>query len=55
MAALDSTHQTIADAQADGTGSAQELLVPVVAMQDLRAAHSIVAADAGHREAVGTP
>jgi transposase len=53
VAAVDSTHQIIVEAQAHGTGSEQELLVPVVAaMTDLLAEHSIIAADAGyHSEA----
>jgi transposase len=53
VAAVDSTHQIIVEAQAHGTGSEQELLVPVVAaMQDVLADHSLITADAGyHSEA----
>jgi transposase len=53
VAAVDSTHQIIVTAQAHGTGSEQELLVPVVvAMQDLLVASSVITADAGyHSEA----
>jgi transposase len=53
VAAVDSTHQIIVEAQAHGTGSEQELLVPVVeAMRDLIEEDSIVTADAGyHSEA----
>lgn len=53
VAAVDGAHQIIVEAQAHGTGSEQELLVPVVtAMRDLLAAHSVITADAGyHSEA----
>ena len=53
VAAVDSTHQIIVEAQAHGTGSEQELLIAVVeAMQDLIEEASIVSADAGyHSEA----
>ncbi len=53
VAAVDSKRQIIVDAQAHGTGSEQELLVPVVvAMKDLLADPSVIAADAGyHSEA----
>lgn len=53
VAAVDSRHQVIVEAQAHGTGSEQELLVPVVeAITDLMTASSLVTADAGyHSEA----
>jgi transposase len=56
VAAVDARHQIIVDAQAHGTGSEQELLVPVVkALQDvpdLLTATSLITADAGyHSEA----
>jgi hypothetical protein len=53
VAAVDDRHQIIVEAQAHGTGSEQELLVPVVvAMRDLLADHSLITADAGyHSEA----
>ncbi len=53
VAAVDSTHQIIVEAQAHGTGAEQELLVPVVtAMQGILASHSLITADAGyHSEA----
>jgi transposase len=53
VAAVDGKHQIIVAAQAHGTGSEQELLVPVVAaMQGILAEHSVVIADAGyHSEA----
>jgi transposase len=53
VAAVDRKHQIIVEAQAHGTGSEQELLVPVVtAVQDLLAEHTIITADAGyHSEA----
>jgi transposase len=53
VAAVDSAHQIIVDAQAHGTGSEHELLVPVVtAIQPLLAPHSLITADAGyHSEA----
>jgi transposase len=53
VAAVDSSHQIIVEAQAHGTGSEQELLVPVVeAMQGLLAEDSLLTADAGyHSEA----
>lgn len=60
VAAVDAKHQIIVDAQAHGTGSEQELLVPVVkamknAMDDahaLLADSSLITADAGyHSEA----
>ena len=53
VAAVDSRHQIIVDAQAHGTGSEQELLIPVVtAMQGMLAPDSVITADAGyHSEA----
>ncbi len=53
VAAVDSAHQIIVDAQAHGTGAEQELLVPVVtAMRDLLTPDSLLTADAGyHSEA----
>lgn len=53
VAAVDGKHQIIVEAQAHGTGSEQELLVPVVtAMKGVLADHSIITADAGyHSEA----
>ena len=50
---VDGTHQVVVEAQAHGTGSEQELLVPVVAaLHDVRAAHTLITADAGyHSEA----
>lgn len=53
VAVVDRKHQIIVAAQAHGTGSEQELLVPVVtAVQPLLAAHTVITADAGyHSEA----
>ena len=53
VAAVDARHQIIVEAQAHGTGSEQELLIPVVqAMQDTLGADSLITADAGyHSEA----
>jgi transposase len=53
VAAVDGKYQIIVEAQAHGTGSEQELLVPVVrAMQDVLATNSMISADAGyHSEA----
>jgi len=53
VAAVDSRHQIIVEAQAHGTGSEQELLIPVVkAMQSILAENSLITADAGyHSEA----
>jgi transposase len=53
VAAVDARHQIIVDAQAHGTGSEQELLLPVVqALQEMLAPTSLVTADAGyHSEA----
>ena len=53
VTAVDSKHQIIIEAQAHGTGSEQELLMPVVtAVQELLAEQTIIAADAGyHSEA----
>jgi transposase len=53
VAAVDSAHQIIVDAQAHGTGSEQELLMPVVnAVKSLRKSDTLITADAGyHSEA----
>ena len=53
VAAVDAKHQLIVEAQAQGTGSEQELLLPVVkAMQDVLAKDTLITADAGyHSEA----
>jgi transposase len=53
VAAVDARHQIIVEAQAHGTGSEQELLIPVVkAMQETLGADSLITADAGyHSEA----
>ena len=53
VAAVDGTHQIIVEAQAHGTGSEQELLVPVVtAVQPLLTTATLITADAGyHSEA----
>ncbi len=53
VAAVDSAHQIIVEAQAHGTGAEQELLVPVVtALQPVLAPTSVITADAGyHSEA----
>ena len=53
VAAVDDQHQIIVEAQAHGTGSEQELLIPVIeAMADLRDDDSLITADAGyHSEA----
>ena len=53
VAAVDAKHQIIVEAQAHGTGSEQELLVPVVkAMKSALADDTLITADAGyHSEA----
>ena len=53
VAAVDAKHQIIVEAQAHGTGSEQELLVPVVkAMDGMRHNDTLITADAGyHSEA----
>lgn len=53
VAAVDAAHQIIVDAQAHGTGSEHELLLPAVsAIQDLLTPTSLITADAGyHSEA----
>jgi transposase len=53
VAAVDGKHQIIVCAQAHGSGSEQEVLIPVVAaMKDVLAEHSVITADAGyHSEA----
>ena len=49
VAAIDSAHQIIVEAQAHGTGAEQELLVPVVeATHALRTADTMITADAGY-------
>jgi transposase len=49
VAAVDGKHQIIVEAQAHGTGSEQELLVPVVeAMKGILAENSVITADAGY-------
>ena len=49
VAAVDARHQIIVEAQAHGTGSKQELLIPVVkALQDTLAEHTLITADAGY-------
>ena len=53
VAAVDARHQIIVEAQAHGTGSEQELLIPVVAaMKDVLSPDTLITADAGyHSEA----
>jgi len=52
VAAVDAQHQIIVEAQAHGTGSEQELLLPVVeAMQALLTPTSLLTADAGYHSA----
>jgi transposase len=53
VAAVDAKHQIVVEAQAHGTGSEQELLIPVVdATAPLRTPETIITADAGyHSEA----
>ncbi|MHB0926707.1 MAG: IS1182 family transposase [Gallionellaceae bacterium] len=53
VAAVDAKHQIIVEAQAHGTGSEQELLIPVVtAMKEVLALDTLITADAGyHSEA----
>ena len=53
VAAVDAKHQIIVEAQAHGTGSEQELLIPVVtAMKEVLAPDTLITADAGyHSEA----
>ena len=49
VAAVDEKHQIILEAQAHGTGSEQELLVPVTeAIQPLAKEHTVVCADSGY-------
>ena len=49
VAAVDEKHQVIVEAQAHGSGSEQELLLPLIeALAELRAPHTIVAADSGY-------
>ena len=53
VAAVDAKHQIIVEAQAHGTGSEQELLLPVVeALATMRTSATVLTADAGyHSEA----
>ena len=53
VAAVDAKHQIIVDAQAHGTGSEQELLIPVVdALKPMCTGSTLITADAGyHSEA----
>jgi len=53
VAAVDAKHQVIVEAQAHGTGSEQELLLPTVqALAEVLAADTLITADAGyHSEA----
>jgi hypothetical protein len=49
VAAVDAKHQVIVEAQAHGTGSEQELLLPVVeAMKDVLLPTTVLTADAGY-------
>ncbi|MGC4405830.1 transposase, partial [Methyloversatilis sp. MC4-4] len=49
VAAVDAAHQIVVDAQAHGTGSEQELLLPVVdAILTQREQHTAICADAGY-------
>jgi transposase len=49
VAAVDGAHQIIVEAQAHGTGSEQDLLIPVVtAIKDLLTSESVITADAGY-------
>jgi transposase len=49
VAAVDAKHQIIVEAQAHGTGSEQELLLPVVdALQDLLTPSTLLTADSGY-------
>jgi transposase len=49
VAAVDAAHQIIVEAQAHGTGSEQELLIPIVmAMKGVLTAQSLITADAGY-------
>lgn len=49
VAAVDARHQIIVEAQAHGTGSEQELLIPVVvAMKDALMDSTLITADAGY-------
>ena len=52
VATVDAAHQIIVDAQAHGTGSEQELLLPVVdALAALRTTQTVLTADAGYHSA----
>ena len=53
VAAVESSHPIIVEAQAHGTGAEQELLVPVVtATNALRATNTLITADAGYHSEV---
>ena len=53
VAAVDAKHQIIVEAQAHGTGSEQELLIPVIkAMEDTLADDTLITADAGYHSEV---
>ncbi len=53
VAAVDAKHQIIVDAQAHGTGSEQELLMPVVtALATLRTSDTLLTADAGYHSSL---
>ena len=52
VATVDEKAQIIVDAQAHGTGSEQELLLPVIKATDaLRNADTVITADAGYHSA----
>jgi hypothetical protein len=54
VAAVDEKHQIILDAQAHGTGSEQELLIPVIdALKPQLGADTVITADAGYHSANG--
>lgn len=54
VAAVDETAQVIVAAQAHGTGSEQELLIPLIeATANQRSAHTILTADAGYHSEAG--
>lgn len=49
LAVVDEAHQIVIEAQAHGTGSEQELLIPATtASEPMRAAETVVSADAGY-------
>lgn len=54
VAAVDEQSQIVVDAQAHGTGSEQELLIPVVeATSPYRTPHTVITADAGYHSEAG--